>query len=68
MWRTEHSSPEDLVHQQQRLYRSFYLRPGYVFGKLLLVRKPSELRYLLSSGLKLLRYIYSKSRVAGPDK
>ena len=63
VWKTFNFSPEELVIQQQRLYRSFYLRPGYVAKKLLDLRSWDDFKYLFDSGASFLRYIFSKSRL-----
>ena len=63
VWKTNHFSPEELVRQQQRLYRSFYLRPGYVLKKTLELKSWDDFRYLFESGVAFLRYIFSQKRL-----
>jgi radical SAM superfamily enzyme YgiQ (UPF0313 family) len=63
VWRTENFSPEELVRLQQRLYRRFYLRPGYIAKKLIALKSAEDFRYLMESGISLLKYVFSKDRL-----
>jgi radical SAM superfamily enzyme YgiQ (UPF0313 family) len=65
VWRTEHFSPDELVRQQQRMYRRYYLRPGFVVKKLLNLRNMDDAAYLLKAGGRLIRYIFSSERMKG---
>lgn len=65
VWRTFQFTPDQLVRQQQRLYRGFYFRPSFVFRKLMDLRSWSDVRYLMESGASLLKYVLSKDRLQG---
>lgn len=63
VWKTNCFSPEELVRQQQRLYRSFYLRPGFILKKTLELKSWDDFKYIFESGVAFLRYIFSRKRL-----
>ena len=62
VWRTENFSPDDLVAHQQRLYRSFYLRPGFIIKKILDLRSKGDVKYLFESGMNFIKYVFEKRK------
>jgi radical SAM superfamily enzyme YgiQ (UPF0313 family) len=58
-WRTLNFSPRELIGLQRELTRGFYLRPGYIAGRLLSVRSWDDLRYWLSAGTAYLKWYVS---------
>jgi radical SAM superfamily enzyme YgiQ (UPF0313 family) len=62
VWRTENFTPNDLVRLQQKLYRSHYLRPGFVLARVMEIRSIGDIAYLAKNGLRLLSYVYTKDR------
>jgi radical SAM superfamily enzyme YgiQ (UPF0313 family) len=56
-WSTEHLSPGEMVHWQRRMLRNFYLRPHYIWRRLVHLRGTRDARYWLGSGSDFLRYI-----------
>ncbi len=56
-WNTDHLTGTDMVHWQKRLLRRFYLRPGYVWRRLVRLRGSKDATYWLGSGTDFLRYI-----------
>lgn len=49
-WRTENFSSEELVSIQRDILNKFYLRPGYIFRRILTIKNFKELKYWLSAG------------------
>lgn len=62
VWRTHHFSPADLVRLQRSMYRRIYLRPGFIWRKLALLRGPDDLRYFIDAFGKFIKYIFGKRR------
>lgn len=58
-WRTDHFSAAQLLAQQKRLTREFYLRPSYIARQLLSIRSPGEAGYWFSAGISYLRWYLS---------
>lgn len=57
-WHTQHFSPADLVHLQRSFYRRVYLRPGFAFRKLSMIRSVGDLRYFVEAFGKFFKYVY----------
>lgn len=55
-WRTDHFSADELVALQKELTRAFYLRPGYIAGRLGTIRTLDDARYWFRAGLAYLRW------------
>ncbi|TFG89381.1 MAG: B12-binding domain-containing radical SAM protein, partial [Gemmatimonadales bacterium] len=55
-WRTDHFSASQLVAWQKQLTRAFYLRPGYIAGRLAGIRSWDEARYWFGAGAAYLRW------------
>ena len=49
-------SRDELIHMMRRGYRRFYMRPGYIFKRLLAVRSWDEFRRKAKAGLRLLSF------------
>ncbi len=62
VWHTHHFSPADLIRLQRGMYRRIYLRPGFVWRKLKLLRSMDDLRYFGGSFIKFIKYIFGKRR------
>lgn len=60
VWRTEHFTSEDLVNIQRKILKEFYLRPAYIFKKLLKLKTKSELSYWVHAGVDLFRSRFIK--------
>lgn len=58
-WRTDHFSASELLAQQKRLTREFYLRPSYVVHQLFTIRSLKEADYWFSAGISYLRWYVS---------
>ncbi|MEW6201500.1 MAG: radical SAM protein [bacterium] len=55
--RTHSLSPQDLLRIQRSLLRTFYLRPGYIIGRILRLRSLAELLYWFKAGTQFVLYI-----------
>jgi len=62
VWHTHHFSSADLIRLQRGMYRRIYLRPGFVWRKLKLLRSMDDLRYLAGAFGKFIKYIFGKRR------
>lgn len=61
---TEHLSATDLVKFCDNARRSFYLRPGYLFYKLIqMIRQPRELRRTIKSARVFFKYLIKGSDI-----
>ncbi len=58
-WRTQHFSSTELLRQQRRLTREFYLAPRYIARQLSSIRSLRELRYWASAGASYVRWHFS---------
>ena len=58
-WRTDHFSASELVALQRSLTRAFYLRPGYIAGRLAAIRSLEEARYWFGAGTAYLKWYWS---------
>jgi anaerobic magnesium-protoporphyrin IX monomethyl ester cyclase len=56
-WSTDHLTGTDMVQWQKKLLRRFYLRPRYVWRRLVRLRGRMDAKYWLGSGTDFLRYI-----------
>jgi anaerobic magnesium-protoporphyrin IX monomethyl ester cyclase len=56
-WATDHLSGTEMVRWQKRLLRRFYLRPRYVWRRLVRLHGTRDAKYWLGSGTDFLRYI-----------
>jgi anaerobic magnesium-protoporphyrin IX monomethyl ester cyclase len=61
-WRTEHFSPEQLVHHQMSLYARFFLRPGFIWKTLPKALSWRGFRYYTRSLWHVLQYLFLESR------
>jgi radical SAM superfamily enzyme YgiQ (UPF0313 family) len=62
VWHTHHFSSADLIRLQRGMYRRIYLRPGFVWRKLKLLRSMDDLRYFAGAFGKFIKYIFGKRR------
>jgi len=56
-WRTEYFSSDELLRQQKRLTRAFYLRPSYIGRQLLAMRSWGEASYWINAGGAYLKWL-----------
>jgi len=59
-WRTENFSAQDLVDMQKKLIRRHYLNISYIVKSLLEIRKVNDLKYLMSAGSGVLKYLFTR--------
>lgn len=57
-WHTQHFSPAELVRLQRSFYRRVYLRPGFAFRKLTMIRSVGDLRYFVEAFGKFFKYVF----------
>jgi len=60
VWRTQHFEPADMIHLQRKMYRRIYLRPGFVWRKVKLLRGIDDFRYFGDAFLKFIKYIFGQ--------
>lgn len=65
-WRNDNFMPEDLVKYQKWMYRRYYLRPGFMFKKLVSAHSFKEFEYLFGAGFDFIRYVFGKRRRGEP--
>lgn len=58
-WHTDHFSAAELLARQKALTRAFYLRPGYLAGRLGAIRGLEEARYWFGAGFAYLRWYWA---------
>lgn len=62
VWRTHHFSPAQLVALQRSMYRRIYLRPGFIWRKLTMLKSTDDVRYFADAFGKFIKYIFGKRR------
>ena len=62
VWHTLNFQSADLVRLQRMMYRRIYLRPGFVWRKLKLLRGVDDIRYFSDAFVKFIRYIFGQRR------
>jgi anaerobic magnesium-protoporphyrin IX monomethyl ester cyclase len=59
-WSTDQFTGGQLAEIRDRMLRNYYFSPGFIFGKLLRLRSPAQLRYYLYSAWALVRHMGKK--------
>jgi radical SAM superfamily enzyme YgiQ (UPF0313 family) len=62
VWHTQRFSATELVRLQRSMYRRIYLRPGFIWRKLTMLRSLDDLRYFTDAFGKFIKYIFGKRR------
>ncbi len=61
-YRNNHFDPKQLNEIQKKVLRSFYLRPSYIFTRITNISNLEELRYIATSGIIAVIYLYTTAR------
>ncbi len=56
-WRTFNMTPHELVKQQSKFLRWFYLRPSFIFRKFAQIRSLQQMFYFIAAGFNTLVYL-----------
>jgi len=57
-YRNNHFEPKQLNEIQRKVLRNFYLRPSYILRRIMDISNLEELRYMVTSGITALKYLY----------
>ena len=61
-WNTDQLTGAELAEIRDRMLRNYYFSPGFIFGKLVRLRSPAQLRYYLSSAWALVCHVGKRQK------